>query len=479
MNQKFNKADKAIVIGGSMVGLITARILSDYFAEVTVLDRDALPETPEARNGAPQARHGHILLARGLQILETLFPGYQAELFANGATPFDWGTQYVGLLAAGWVKTAGPGRFVTICASRLLLEHMLRERTAAIPNIKIIQRADVHSLIASPDNSTVLGVNLESRTDHQKSALFADLVVDCSGRNSKAPEWLQALGYDAPTETHINAHVGYATRWYRTPAGMDWKFVGVQSRPNEGITRGGGFIGVENGLWTLTLQGVNKDYPPTDEAGFEAYVKTFASPIVYDLMKRSEPVGSIYGFRYAGSRIRHFEKLKRYPKRLLVLGDAVCSFNPIYGQGMTTGAMQAEALGQLLGQLVARGGSLDMLGDQLRRRVAQVIKTPWMMATAEDLRFPGTEGAKPGLITQLSQRYTDLVISAMPYDGEVSLIFSKVANLIAPTSALMTPGMVFRVLRQRFFGNKSQAAHGPNWKAATNPASLEAVGAGD
>lgn len=464
--------DKAIVIGASMGGLITARILSDYFNEITILDRDVLPDNPDSRNGVPQGRQGHILLARGLNIMEACFPGYREELLASGGTPFDWGTQYVGLLAAGWVKTAGPNRFVTVCASRLLLEYTLRKRVAALPNVKFIQRADVESLIPSSDGASVIGVHMESRADHQKTALFADLVVDCSGRSSKAPEWLQSMGYEAPTETNINAHVGYATRWYRIPKGVDWKFVGVQSQPKKGITRGGGFIGLENGLWSLTMQGMNKDYPPTDEAGFNAYVKSLASPIVYDLMKISEPVGNILGFRYGGSRIRHFEKLKRYPKRLLVLGDAACSFNPIYGQGMTTGAMQAEALGKLL----EKSNSLDGLADQFRRRVAEVIKAPWMMATAEDLRFPGTEGAKPDFITRISQHYTDLVINVMPYDGEITLLFTQVANMIKPTTALMKPKILFRVLTHHFFGNKTKGHHAPDWQVYH---SLENAAAGD
>jgi 2-polyprenyl-6-methoxyphenol hydroxylase-like FAD-dependent oxidoreductase len=450
---------KAIIIGGSIGGLTSARILAGYFQEVTIVDRDVFPDVPESRSGVPQAKQGHVMLARGQKILEELFPGNNDDLIAHGAEWFDWSTQYLTLMQSGWVHQLPPKRFMTIAASRVLIEHLLRKRVEALPNVTFLTRTEARAIIPSDDKKRVIGLTVFSREKHTETRLYADLIIDCSGRNSSASDWLRAMGYETPAETKINSYIGYATRWYRVPEDMRWKFIGVQTRPDQGILRGGGFLGVENGLGTFVLQGVNRDYPPTDEAEFQKYSETFASPILHDLMSVSEPVSGVMNFRYDGSRMLHFEKLERFPERLLILGDAVCSFNPIYGQGMTTAALQAEVLGKLM----KNAKTLDGLSDVFRKQVAQVLKVPWMLASAEDLRFPDTEGERPDWFTRQAQKFANMIITVLPYDSEVALRFNEVAHMLKPMTALMSPGFVGRVLRHRFFGKKADIQQAPQW----------------
>lgn len=436
----------ALVIGGSMAGLLAARALSDYFEQVTVLERDRLPDSADFRSGVPQGRHLHALLGEGQRVLESFFPGFTAELDAMGAPRMNWGRDTASLTPGGWVKRIHTP-ITTNVATRIGLEWLTRRRAAALPNVTFVQEVEVEGLLASAGRVT--GVALRSRRDGSTRTVEADFVVDASGRKSNAPEWLAALGYDAPEETMVNSFVGYATRWYEADRDFDWVTLIINARPKENLKRGGGIIRVEGNRWLVTLAGVNKDYPPNDEAGFLEYARSLASPIVYEIIRDAKPLSPIYGFRYEGSRRRHYERLARRPENFIVIGDAACSFNPIYGQGMTVAAQSAEALAGLLRQYQERE-NLNGLAAQFQRALFSVSERAWLMATGEDLRYPGTEGKRPGMMGRFIQRYLDRLLTLLPHDEVIALAFLEAMNLSKPPAALLHPALMLRVLRYSF-----------------------------
>lgn len=436
----------AIVIGGSMAGLLTARVLSEHVARVTILERDKLPDGPDFRNGVPQARHVHALLARGQYIMEELFPGLAGDFVRVGAPRYEWGVDTAYLTAGGWLKRFSTG-FVTNLISRTALEYVIRTRLLQRGNVEIMPEMDVQGLVASDDRATIIGVDAASRRDKSgvpARTFHADLIVDASGRNSKTPEWLRALGYDAPSETTVNAYVGYATRWYETPPGKyDWKVLFISGRPAESIRRGGAVFEVEGNRWVATLGGLNREYPPTDEGAFLAYAATLASPALAEALKDAKPISPIYGYRIDGNRLRHFEKLARLPENYVIVGDALCSFNPIYGQGMTVSGLEALELDRALTGRDMR--HLAGFAADFQARAARLLRDPWLLATGEDIRYPETEGQKPDMASRFVQRYVDLVLRTLPYDEPLTRAFIEVSNLTRPPAALLAPRMFLRV----------------------------------
>jgi 2-polyprenyl-6-methoxyphenol hydroxylase-like FAD-dependent oxidoreductase len=438
-----NSKQHAIVIGGSIAGLLAARALSDHFDRVTVIERDALPDKGDFRAGVPQARHLHTLLVRGQHIMEHLFPGFTQDLMDVGAPTALWGKDNAFYTTGGWTPEFDSGIVGNICG-RAELEWLVRRRVYAVQNIAFLTECEVHGLLADQAGTAVSGVVVESRADHSRENLSADLVVDASGRGSQAAEWLSQLGYDAPQETVIDAHCGYATRWYERPAHADKVALGIQPRPKEGLYRGGALLEVEGKRWVVTLLGANRDYPPTDEAGFLEFARTLPSPVIYEAIKDAKPISGIRGYQRLENCWRHYERLSRRPENFIVMGDAACALNPIYGQGMSSAALQAEMLGELL--RTWRGGGLDGFAAQFQKRLATIMQGPWMISTAEDLRYPDVTGAKPNLVTRLSNRYFDLMALAMPYDKVVTTAFFETMNMLRPPTSTMRPAVALRVL---------------------------------
>jgi 2-polyprenyl-6-methoxyphenol hydroxylase-like FAD-dependent oxidoreductase len=290
-----------------------------------------------------------------------------------------------------------------------------------------------------------MGVRVERRGgEAQGGVIPADLVVDCTGRGSRTPQWLAALGYAAPVESEVKVDVGYATRIFRRdpadPRSREW-VLSTPEAPAE--TRFGGMFPVEGERWIVSLGGWAGDHAPIDAAGFLEFARGLPSPDIYNLISRAEPISDVIPHKFSASLRRHYEKLTRFPDGYLVLGDAVCSFNPTYGQGMTSAALQAAALDELLGQF---GRPSAELARAFFKRVAAIVETPWQMAVGEDFRFPGTTGPKPAGV-DLINRYIALVHRATLVDAEVCRAFLLVMNLIAPPASLMTPRMMLRVWR--------------------------------
>ncbi|MBI5564429.1 MAG: 2-polyprenyl-6-methoxyphenol hydroxylase-like oxidoreductase [Chloroflexi bacterium] len=433
----------AIVIGSSVAGLLAARILSDHFERVTVLDRDTLPDDPEPRKGVPQATHVHILLRRGGLILEDLLPGFDADLAQAGAPLINWTSDFVYFTPAGWGPRF-PSTFTTRGGSRGLLEYTLRHRVAARPNVTFEARCEAIGLLTSEDRSTVTGVrlNYRDRTSDARSNLPGDLIVDASGRTSRVLDWLTESGYTPPAETVIDSHLGYATRVYQRPPhfAADWRVMMVRARPPYG-TRGGLIYPIEHDRWMVNLGGAGDERPPTDEQAFVEFMRTFIHPALYEAIKDAEPISPVYGYRRTENRWRHYEQLTRWPENFIVLGDAAYAFNPIYGQGMTVAGLEAQALDRWLRTSL---GCWDF-----QKSLAKVVRLPWLLATNEDSRIPGVEGnARPNRLDALLQRYIDEVVWLASADAVTFETFVRVSHLTAPPTALMQPHIALGVLKR-------------------------------
>lgn len=435
----------AIVVGGSLSGLLAGRVLSDRFDRVTILERDRYPADAVARAGIPQSPHAHALLARGLRIVERLLPGFRDEMVAEGAAPLEGGRDLAWLTPAGWGVACDTG-FELLSFSRPLLDAVVRSRVMAIPNVRVLEGRDVTGLVAGPGGSRVAGVTVRRRGEPGvvDAVLGADLVVDASGRGSRAPDWLTALGFPRPEELVVDAKIGYASRFYRRERGhRTWKAIFVQAAPPE-RTRAGLLFPVEGDRWLVTLVGGGGDFPPTDPAGFEAFAASLASPILSDAIAHATPLSSPAGHRNTENRLRLYDRAARAPEGFVALGDAACAFNPVYGQGMTIAAMEAEALEAALATW--RGAPRGFARD-VRRRVAAIAALPWGLATGEDCRYRNVTGAKLGLAGRLRQAYVDRVLRLTTFDPRVRALWIEVFNMLKPPTRLFRPRIVVRVLR--------------------------------
>lgn len=435
--------NKAIVMGGSMAGLLTARVLSAHFAQVTILERDPVQDRPESRKGQPQTRHLHGLLGGGFQIFNYYFPDLVETLVQSDIFFGDMGENMNWYTHGGYRRPVHTGLYGATM-SRPFLEHLVRQRVLALPNVALWDNCAVKQLQMAPDGRRVRGVLVERReAGDGEVSLDAELVVDCTGRGSRLPRWLPELGFEAPPESEVKVDIGYATRTYRRdsddPRGQKWTLI-TPDAPQE--SRFGGIFAIEDGRWIVSMGGWGGDHCPNDEAGFLAFARELPAPDVYNIISKAQPLSDIIPHKMASSLRCHYEKLRRFPEGLLVLGDAVASFNPTYGQGMTSAAMQARELDRLLGQRPFP----QNLASAFFKRVAQVVDIPWQMAVGEDFRFATTTGPKPPG-TDFINRYVARVNRVSQHDAVVSAAFLQVMNLLAPPASLFHPRVVWRVLR--------------------------------
>jgi 2-polyprenyl-6-methoxyphenol hydroxylase-like FAD-dependent oxidoreductase len=434
----------AIVIGASMAGLLTARVLADHFKQVTIIERDALPIQSETRKGVPQGQHAHILLMQGEMILKELFPDLYEAFTQAGAIAFSsddlrWYSFGV------WKLT--PAEPVQVYGStRPLLEQHVRRCLTARSNVRLIERCEVKRLCVSEGGDKITGVSFKYLDyEAREEELSAALVVDASGRGSHMPQWLATLGYGTVEVENINVAVGYATRIYRCPPDpkRSWKMLVIYPTPPQ-EQRLGLIMPIENDQWIVTVMGRLHDYPPTDEAGFLAYARSLAEPGLYEAIKGAEPVTPISLYKFASNQWRHYERLPHFPAGLVILGDAVCSFNPVYGQGMSVAALEAKALDACLRQQPGEPSTTDF-SQQFQQAITQIISVPWMMATSEDFRYPATPGKRP-FGSRFLRWYTRRINELTGSDLFVAMRFHEVMHLLKPPAALFHPRILWTVL---------------------------------
>ncbi|MBV1931805.1 MAG: hypothetical protein KUG71_08810 [Porticoccaceae bacterium] len=474
--------EHAIVIGGSMAGLLTARVLSDYFERVTIFEADTPPDEPVPRKGVPQGNHIHTLAAGGSDVVRKYFPDLHNDLVAAGAEYGDPMLSWRTYLGARWNPRIESG-LGTYVMSRPLLEAVVRKHTVAIANVELCVATPVsgytHSIrqahgagsthstrdthgagsthstreargagpTSNDSNIAVTGVILEQSGE----TVAADFVADVSGRNSKATSWIEPMGFTPPERSTIGIDIGYTTFEVAEPQNnqRDWSLLYVAQKDIPKDTRIGGILHKEGGRYLVTAQGFHKDYAPTDWPGFLAYMKALPTSSIYDEIKDLQPIGEAKEYRYASYLRRHYERLQRFPKRLVVLGDAMCSFNPVYAQGMTVAAKVAEHLDACLRQCLEGSGfdngRLDKVAQPFFKGAAKFIDAAWDGTTVEDFRYPQTRGQRPrgyGLIKWLNGKF--FALSAT--DDEFSVAFIKVFSLVEPPESLLKPKYLFKAL---------------------------------
>jgi 2-polyprenyl-6-methoxyphenol hydroxylase-like FAD-dependent oxidoreductase len=422
-----------------MAGLCAARALSERFERVTLVERDTFVDTPEPRKGVPQGRHLHGLLRGGEDLLEGWFPGLAAALEAGGAQRMEMGTEFRWFHHGGW-KVHAPSGVACLGLSRPYLEQEVRRRVLALPNVTVRDGHAVRGLVADADRRRVTGVRLGA-DDVAGVVLAADLVVDATGRGSALPRWLSEIGRGAAREETIKVNVGYASRLYRRPpaGAVPWKACYVLGESPHS-KRLGAVFSIEGDRWMIVLAGVLGDHPPADDQGFTRFARELPNPAIAEAMALTEPLGDTALYRFPAHQRRHYEEMADFPDGVVAIGDAHCSFNPIYGQGITCAALGAAELARTLD----RDGLAPGATRRFQKALAKAIDPPWMMSTGEDLRYPEVEGTRP-LWNGVMQWYTARVHRAVLHDPVVAREFYRAMNMVAPPTALA--GVAWRVLR--------------------------------
>lgn len=427
----------AVVIGASIAGLLAARALSEVFSLVTVFDRDVLPDEPGIRRGAPQGRQAHALLARGADALDQLFPGFVAEMIASGAVAGDPQRDFRWYLD-GYLLCPAASGLTNIALTRPLIESLIRARTAALDGVRIVGSSVVGGLVLGEGRIT--GVRVAKGDAGTEESVPADLVVDAAGRGSRAHVWLRELGYPGPPMSGVRTDVVYVSRHYRRePHHLDGR-IGAAIVGFPGHPRGAAVIRQEGDQFVVLLCGILGEDPPTDDEGMLAFAESLPAPDVADVLRSAKPLDDAAKMRYPASQWHHYEKVARHPDGFLVTGDALCNFNPVYGQGMTIAALEALTLKRLL---------TEGPGDLPRRFYAAMTKTlsqAWSLSVGADLRFPQVEG-KRTKADRLVNRYLDRYRMAASADPVLGTAFLRVTNMIDPPTRLMAGGHVLRVFR--------------------------------
>ena len=437
----------AVVIGASISGLMAARALSNHFAKVIVLERDSLADDEHPRKGVPQAHHVHVLLTSGLETLEHYFPGIVDEMLRDGVDRMAWSEDMRWYQAGSW-KTRVPCGISFYPQARVALEGRIRAWLRKQPGVEIRSECGVQGLIYDEARQSVSGVRVMQ--DGQLSGIQADLVVDAAGRGSHILKWLDELGYPAPPRETMPIDLVYVSRVYqKTSAARDWK--GLACHPLPGLPRGGILLPLDSERWLLTLFGYLGEHPTPDPEGILRFAKELPVPDLYNVLASAKPLSDPVKFEYPRQVRQRYDRLERFPNGLLVVGDAMCSLDPVFGQGMTIASKEARALDRVL--------AADADDQALRRKFfsvcQQIIETPWLVTKSEALRFKKMPGERPPFV-RILQWYTGHVFALSAESVDVYRAFLDVMHLTAGPEALFRPAVLSRVLGRALSGQKAE-----------------------
>ncbi|MBT2408725.1 MULTISPECIES: FAD-dependent monooxygenase [unclassified Streptomyces] len=425
----------AVVIGGSLAGMLTAAALS-AFADVVVVERDALPDGPESRKGLPQAHHAHLLWSGGARAIDTLLPGTVGRLLDGGAHRIALPTNMVGYSPEGWFRRWSEQSHYVVLASRDLLDWHIRRSASALPRVTVTDRTEVLNL--EGDARRVTGVRVRG-ADGRERVLAADLLVDASGRASRTPAWLGELGVPAAAVRTVDPGLVYASRTFRAPKGLGTAFpviVNVQANPREtGPGQSATLVPIEGDRWLVTLSGTRGGEPTKDPAVFEAFARAVRHPIVGELIAQTQPLTDVVVTRTTVNRRHAYEKAA-LPGRFVVLGDATAAYNPVYGHGMSVAAQSALALRDTVARL---GWYAPHLGARAQKAVAGPVAAAWALSTGNDVFYPGAAENGPTLAERLSAAYVRRLLLTSTGNGRVARAVTDVMTLERPAARLFTP----------------------------------------
>jgi 2-polyprenyl-6-methoxyphenol hydroxylase-like FAD-dependent oxidoreductase len=439
-----------LVIGASVTGLFAAAVLAP-FADVTLVERDPLPDGPVPRRGVPQARHAHLVWSGGVRAFDELLPGLVDELVASGARLVHvMGDMVSRAPNEIWFRRFTATHHRILVCSRDLLDSVIRQRVLA--DARVTLRADTTVAALEGDGGRITGVR-----DDQGRLLTADLVVDASGRGSRAPRWLTDLGLPQVTEREVNAGVAYATRLYRAPgttADRDFPLVNVQANPAEAPGRGGVVVPIEDGRWIVTLAGSRGGEPTGDPDAFVDFALGLADPVIGELIKDATPLSDVMTTRATANRRRYYEKAARWPDGFTVLGDAVAGYNPVYGHGITVAAQSALAVRDVL-----RATPLTAPGTarRLQRAAARPVAAAWDLAVGQDALYPGASDTPPTVLERLLTRFVDRAVATGARSPRALGALLDVMSLEKPATRLFSADMLVPML----FGPKKPHLQGP------------------
>ncbi|MGW2232050.1 FAD-dependent oxidoreductase [Streptomyces formicae] len=430
---------RAVVLGAGMAGMLAATALARHVDAVTVLDRDRLPDGADPRRGVPQARHTHVLWSGGARVIETLLPGTTDRLLDAGAHRVGLPEDLVSLTAYGWQQRFPETQFM-IAASRSLLDWTVRDQASRDPKVTVLGDMDILGLRG--DARAVTGVTCKPRREGTLSVIEADVVVDATGRGSPMKRWLTGLGLPPVQEDVIDSGMAYATRIFRAPEGARKKFplVSVYADHRAGVPgRNGILLPIEDGSWMVTLSGTRGGEPPTTEEGFADYLRTLRHPLIADLIDRAEPLTGVQASRSTANRRLFYDRLVEWPDGLVVLGDAVAAFNPVYGHGMSAAALSAATLDATLRGSGLRPGT----ARAAQRAIGAVVDTPWSLGTSQDICYPDvfarTDDPRLTRHADDRRRQADVIGAAALGDPLVCAAALQVNTLSGAADALQDP----------------------------------------
>jgi len=434
---------QAVVVGAGVAGLTAARAAADYFERVVVLERDDLPSDAAHRKGTPQSRHVHGLLASGLGALNELFPQFTEDLDRSGAIPLRAGLD---------VRVERPGYdpfpqrdlgWDSRAMSRPLVESTLRQGIAQCSNIELRQRCRVQNFVAAPGSAIITGVRFEN-VGGSDETIPADLIIDASGRGALTLQLLQSAGLAAPEETSIGTDMTYASVTFEIPDNAPTEWKGVMTfgaAPQD--ARGAIMLPLEGKRWIVSVGEAHSQGMPADAVRFLEYARTLRTPTIYNAIKTLKPLSEVVRFGSPESVRRHYERLTSFPRGLLPVGDAVCRFNPIYGQGMTVAAQEACLLRNVLSTLAAEPEPLARLASTFFQGTQALIETPWAVANM-DFIFPQTRGQRPADLENTVKFGIALNRLAAEVPS-VHKLMVEVQMLLKPRSVYRDPELMRRV----------------------------------
>ncbi|MET9255632.1 FAD-dependent oxidoreductase [Streptomyces sp. NPDC003717] len=445
---------RAVVLGAGAAGLFAAAALAES-ADVTLVERDVLPEGPEPRRGVPQARHAHLVWSGGVRAMDALLPGLSADVVSRGGRLARIMADMVSRAPNEiWFRRFLATHHRNLICSRDLLDSVIRDHVLKDERVTLLQ--DTTAAGPEGDAGRVTGVRVRTGEEAER-VLAADLVVDATGRGSRAPEWLTGLGLDRVAERKVDSGLTYATRVFRAPgraADGDFPLVNVQANPARPPGRAGIVLPVEGGRWMVTLAGTRGGEPTADPDAFVPFALGLADPVIGELLRDAEPLGEVTVTRATANRRRYFEKLKRWPDGFLVLGDAAAGYNPVYGHGLTVAAQSALLLREALRRLPLGAPGT---ARALQRVTAAPIGGAWDLAVGQDAFYPGAADSPPTAAERLLARFVDRAVATGARNPRAMGALLDVMSMERPPTRLFSADMLIPML----FGPRKPHLAGP------------------